>query len=500
MKTTGFETLLARFSKISAIQFEIWNEQGSILGPDLLGSSQDDRSWVKDFLPGMAARVYEEKKFCHRKAKTHVQLFGLPLINDEIVEAALLAYACIPLNSEKKDGLVCEDVQAILIQLAELIEEKWDLQNESEMMIQELDKSYETLHLYSNVVPQIKTLNFSNQMIVQLIKEIRDNLAMDMAFSIIPDRPTFSEVVCRQEKPIKDKINFALSLIRGIETGHHSLNGGYFIVNNSCEIHPFSSLHPDPFRFLAVKIQHAGKFYGWLGILSFNMESIIERSQLRLLISIAEQCCVVIANTDLYQDLENFSINMVKSLIFTIEAKDFYTRGHSERVHYYSMLMAQEQGLIPEELKILNWSALLHDIGKIGIPEEILNKPGSLDDKEYDVIKTHPEKGVEILTPLSPLSHALPGILHHHERYDGKGYPHRLSGDDIPLFSRIISVADTFDAITSDRAYRKGQPHEKGLKIINKVAGTQLDPEQVRMFNTIYPTANLSLKRAEQLI
>ncbi|MBU0464016.1 MAG: HD domain-containing protein, partial [Proteobacteria bacterium] len=288
---------------------------------------------------------------------------------------------------------------------------------------------------------------------------------------------------------IKDEKEFVASLIKAVEKSGKALEEGYFIVNNSADERLFSKIHKDPFRFLAVKIMHNEGFYGWLGIFSFNMDDIIKRSELRLLVSIAEQIGVVIANTDLYHNLEDFGINIVKSLIVTIEAKDVYTGGHSERVHHVSMLMAREAGISEEDRKVLNWSALLHDVGKIGIPEAILNKPARLSDKEYSIIKGHPLKGAEIISPLDYLSDSIPGVLHHHEAYDGTGYPSRIKGKEIPLFSRIISVADTFDAITSDRAYRKGASFEKGRKIINEVAGTQLDPDMVEVFNKVYKTA-----------
>jgi HD-GYP domain-containing protein (c-di-GMP phosphodiesterase class II) len=195
-----------------------------------------------------------------------------------------------------------------------------------------------------------------------------------------------------------------------------------------------------------------------------------------------------LANVDLYHDLEEFVINMVKSLVFTIEAKDIYTRGHSERVNRYAMLMAERLQLDEAEKNILNWASILHDIGKIGVPESILNKPGRLNEEEFDVIKRHPKKGHKILEPLEQLASCLPSILHHHERLDGKGYPHGLKGEEIPFLARIIAVADTFDAITSNRAYRSAKAAEKALAIVDEVAGTQLDPVVVEAFKEVYET------------
>jgi HD-GYP domain-containing protein (c-di-GMP phosphodiesterase class II) len=202
----------------------------------------------------------------------------------------------------------------------------------------------------------------------------------------------------------------------------------------------------------------------------------------------AKQISVLLANVVLYHDLEQFVINMVRSLVFAIEAKDVYTRGHSERVNRYAMLTAERLQIDEAEKNVLNWASILHDIGKIGIPESILNKPARLNDEEFKVIKGHPKKGHDILEPLEQLASCLPSILHHHERLDGKGYPHGLKGAEIPFLARIIAVADTFDAITSNRAYRSAKAAEKALAIVEEVAGTQLDPVVVEAFKEVYET------------
>lgn len=247
-------------------------------------------------------------------------------------------------------------------------------------------------------------------------------------------------------------------------------------------------LHHDPYRFLAVKMRHDGNFDGWLGLVSFNLKKLFRQGELSLLKSLAGQISVLMANMDLYHDLERFVINVVKSLVYAIEAKDIYTRGHSERVNRYSMLMADRLDLDEKQKGVLNWASILHDIGKIGIPEIVLNKPGSLNDEEYEIIKGHPEKGCNILQPLEQLSSSLPAIMHHHERYDGKGYPHGLKGKKIPFLARIIAVADTFDAINSSRAYRPAKPPEETLAIMEQVAGSQLDADLVEVFEHAFKT------------
>jgi putative nucleotidyltransferase with HDIG domain len=184
--------------------------------------------------------------------------------------------------------------------------------------------------------------------------------------------------------------------------------------------------------------------------------------------------------------LNNSVIQTVGSLIMAIEEKDKYTRGHSHRVAFYSSMVAQTMNLSNEEKKELEYAALLHDVGKIGISEQILNKPGRLNNIEYEMIKSHPSKGVKILEPLKFLDNILPIIEAHHERYDGKGYPHGLIHEQIPMLARIICVCDAYDAMTSDRSYRKPMAKELALEEITSSSGSQFDPTVVEAFITTY--------------
>jgi putative nucleotidyltransferase with HDIG domain len=181
-------------------------------------------------------------------------------------------------------------------------------------------------------------------------------------------------------------------------------------------------------------------------------------------------------------ELNNSVIQSVGALIMAIEEKDIYTRGHSHRVAFYSSLMAENLGLDIEDKKNLEYAALLHDVGKIGISDQILNKPGRLTNVEYEIIKSHPGKGVKILEPMSFLWPILPIIESHHERFDGAGYPHGTAGEDIPFMARIITVCDAYDAMTSDRSYRKPLSPAAALEEIKAKAGTQFDPQIVTAF------------------
>ena len=175
-------------------------------------------------------------------------------------------------------------------------------------------------------------------------------------------------------------------------------------------------------------------------------------------------------------------VRSIDAMIKALEAKDFYTRGHSQRVTLYSMAIATELGMTGQELDDLHRASVLHDLGKIGVREAVLNNPGRLSGKEFAEIVRHPETAVRILEPIPFFLPLLPAILHHHERFDGKGYPSRLSGGNIPVASRIMAIADTFDAMTSTRAYRKALPVSAAIAEIRRCSGAQFDPDIVPAF------------------
>jgi len=180
--------------------------------------------------------------------------------------------------------------------------------------------------------------------------------------------------------------------------------------------------------------------------------------------------------------INSMYVRSIDAMIKALEAKDFYTRGHSQRVTIYSMAIAEELGVTGQEREDLHRASVLHDLGKIGVREAVLNKPGKLTEMEFAEIVRHPEMAVRILEPIPFFHPLLPSILHHHERFDGKGYPSRLAGKNIPLASRIMAISDTFDAMTSTRAYRKALPVADAIAEIRRCSGTQFDPDIVPAF------------------
>ena len=181
--------------------------------------------------------------------------------------------------------------------------------------------------------------------------------------------------------------------------------------------------------------------------------------------------------SETYEKLEQAYLESIQTLRYTVEAKDPYTRGHSDRVSLYSVLIGKYLGLSEKDLKTLEIGGLFHDIGKIGVPDAILRKETKLTDDEYSEIKNHPAIGAHILSSAEIFKDIIPIVKHHHEKYDGNGYPGRLKGEEIPYLARIAAIADTFDAMTSKRTYRDALPLETVIAEFERCRGTQFDPK-----------------------
>ena len=186
-------------------------------------------------------------------------------------------------------------------------------------------------------------------------------------------------------------------------------------------------------------------------------------------------------------------VRSIDAMVNALEAKDFYTRGHSQRVMTYSVATAKEMRMVDEDIENLQRASVLHDIGKIGIRDMVINKPGELTPEEFKEVVRHPGISVSIIEPIPFFQPLLPVIMHHHERYDGQGYPAGLAGDEIPLASRILSVADTFDAMTSTRPYRKALPTDDAVAELRRCAGVQFDPDVVSTFIECLPRIQASI-------
>lgn len=246
---------------------------------------------------------------------------------------------------------------------------------------------------------------------------------------------------------------------------------------------------------LAVPMKMENKVIGVVEAVNKKQGKKFDKQDAGMLVNLANSAAVAINKAQLYEDLNRLFLSTITAFAKAIEAKDPYTRGHSERVRDISVAIARELGLEKQNLKDLEITALLHDIGKIGISETVLRKPGKLDDNEFAEIKKHPGIGAEILGSIRQLETAIPGIKHHQERFDGKGYPDGLKGDKIPLFGRIIAVADTFDAMTSDRPYRNRLSDETAIAELEKYSGIQFAPDCVKAFIKAYSKGQIQSQK-----
>lgn len=233
---------------------------------------------------------------------------------------------------------------------------------------------------------------------------------------------------------------------------------------------------------IAVPLFVKGKIIGVAEVLNKRGNKKFNQEDLELYSALANQIAIAIENASLYKELDELFLSSIRAIVEAIDAKDPYTKGHSARVVEYALLIGEGMNLDKEILKDLELSAVLHDVGKIGIPDKILSKPGLLTEEEYAYMKKHPELGAEIVEPIKKLKKLVPNILHHHEKYDGTGYPAGLKGDKIPLGARIIAIADSFDAMTSDRPYRPRMETKIALQEIKNHRRTQFDPELASVF------------------
>ncbi len=237
---------------------------------------------------------------------------------------------------------------------------------------------------------------------------------------------------------------------------------------------------------MCVPLKAKEKSIGCLQLLN-KQGGLFDEDDLNLARAFAGQAAMVIDNSRLYTNQRTLFLSMIKALALALalDARDPYTSGHSERVSQYSLVIAEQMGLSRTEKEKLQEAALLHDIGKIGVRDDVLLHEGPLSDEAWEKLKKHPEIGESILREVVPgelVKSLRLGALFHQERYDGKGYPQGAKGEEIPLAARIIAIADTFDAMTTDRPYRKGLPREIALSEIARCAGSQFDPELAKIF------------------
>lgn len=257
----------------------------------------------------------------------------------------------------------------------------------------------------------------------------------------------------------------------------------FFITNTSLITLAIAFIYDEPvFNTWRYNFQWLTPNYYALGVLGFILSQLYVSSGPASIILLVVPLLIARQTFSVYMNLKSAYVDTVSALVQALEAKDPYTRGHSERVAKYAELTAKELKLPDDKIETLRYAALLHDIGKIGIARRILNKPGRLTNEEFKQIQAHPGLGAEIIGDIDFLKEAIPAVYYHHERLNGTGYAEGLSGERIPLLARIMTVADSFDAMTSTRSYRPELSHEEAAEELMACSGSQFDPKIVEAF------------------
>jgi putative nucleotidyltransferase with HDIG domain len=484
---TGIERLLSHLSRLLDISIDIKSPEGETLfcGHD---NAHGIRCCMKEAAPGKCVaeslhlfqQIVTSGKTTLQTNCDDIEIIGIPLqCNKELVG---ILCACWKAG----EGTMVHRAGAFLEEIANRISYEIQMQFETESLTKDLSNRYEELNLIYDVGKELGEIETSEEAIKFIVEHSQIALEPDATLVSIPGSH-IREIICSSpsDLPIDLYDKTVIATIDEIimkRLSSSDLYPAHIVLDGACDnTLPAELLHVS-LEILTAPIQLKASLGGILYIINFNTKNSFETGDIRLLTSLAKQISMVITNAELYKNLKEVLLNVIKTLVYSIEAKDSYTRGHSERVSTLALMIAGTMDLSPGEKEALNWAAMLHDIGKIGVPEKILNKAGKLNPEEFSYIKDHPEKGYAILKPIEQLHESLSAIRHHHERYDGTGYPSGLKGQEIPLYARMIAIADTYDAMTSRRSYRKNISHEDAIAEIVSVKGKQLDPELVEIF------------------
>lgn len=367
--------------------------------------------------------------------------------------------------------------------LVTAIGEELQTAGELDDMATELSERYEELHLVYAVDEQMRRLKCDENIFSNLLKSCAEHMNADVAVFVRPDQ-NLCVAATNLSEPIHN-LDLVLVEMRGDLFRFVHAARQPIVLNSTTDPRRAYIFTDMPLKILCCPIFQDNAVVAVLVLVNTLSKPDFSNSDRKLGEVLSNQLSNLSRLYGMLTEAGQFNAQMAAALIESVEAKDPYTRGHSERVHHISMEIGRALKLSETELEDLHWGSLLHDVGKIGIPDAILCKPSRLTEDEYTFIMVHPERSYEILRHIGRLKGAVPGARHHQEKFDGTGYPHGLKGDAIPLHARIIAVADTYDSITSSRAYRAGRSHEVAMSEIRRVTGLQLDPKMVAVLETV---------------
>jgi HD-GYP domain-containing protein (c-di-GMP phosphodiesterase class II) len=367
-----------------------------------------------------------------------------------------------------------------------------DLQQEMENLSNEIARNYEELNLHYELAAKLGTHPNPGPVYQHVVDQIRRMISCDHIAILLRDEQGGLSTVYATDRAGRPLPPFRLGPDKGI-SGEVVRTGTAMIVCRTNQ-HPRFVSPPYPVSAqMSVPLITGGKVLGVINLTDKEGGAEFSTNELKLMETIARQAAITLENARLFDDIRTLFLSAVKSLACAIDAKDPYTHGHSLRVAYYSAIIADGLALTPDQQEEVYLAAILHDVGKIATPESILLKPGSLTEQEWDEMRQHPLHSAQILGEIKQFQPLARIVRHEHERYDGTGYPDGLKAESIPLASRIIAIADAYDAMTTSRSYRKGMSPEQAIQLLKNAVGAQFDPKIFSHFNTAFEQGRLAL-------
>lgn len=437
--------------------------------------------------PGVWIIPVEERRRRRRLGLTAAAAFGPDVLSSELVEHACRSAHLTPADARAAlrpvavyDASAVARLERVTAWMHADLHERGSAERSVETLSRQLTESYEEISLLYRLREYMNELAHPQRFVRQACFELLQVLPFGWAAAVFdPNRPRSrslgGKAIASGTLPLERDMFLAAALpfLADLEPGRTRVIEG---ADRSALAAGASQLVVHP---VAIDGEVLGAF-----LLSEKrgVDRAVTNIELKMIEAAAGYVAILLENSALYDEQQDMFLGTLEALTSAIDAKDPYTRGHSERVAHLAAELAREIGLSEHDVERIRIAGLVHDIGKIGVPESVLRKPGRLTDDEFDLMKKHPEIGHHILRDIPLLDDVLPGVMHHHERWDGRGYPARLAGEDIPRMARIIGLADAFEAMSSNRTYRRALPRGKVLAEIAECAGSQFDPELADAF------------------
>lgn len=472
----NINSILDKFSSLSKLSFFLLDDEGNVV-------AQSEKDDTDVFIPTKKEYLEIINKFNINSIETIVSKrkkcleYAYPIVINNVISGAVLGY-------QKKDASI-EMPETYIQLIKDIVVQNCQKEFELNNLASEIVSNYEELTLLYEISRTLRNILDVNVVAKTILKEALDILRAEKgSIMLFEEDSRYLKIVASIgiEKSIIEKTRIKIG--EGV-AGFVAKEGTALLVEdigkekrvkfNKKTKYKTTSFLSTPLVCVPLKMGKEA-IIGVMSVSDRKDGEVFTSGDLKLLYALADQAAIAIENARLFHYVKDLFMNTVTSLASAIDAKDHYTKGHSEEVTAVALAIAEELKFTNEELEKIQLGALLHDIGKIGIPESILLKSDKLTSRELDIMKSHPVEGVHIMKHVKQLAEIIPAMACHHERYDGKGYPGRLKGKEIPLPGRIISVADAFSAMISDRPYRNKISKEEAIKKIEEAKGTQFDP------------------------